>query len=180
MPRSQPHRLIICVHKCFLRHREPRRFPACLRHVHGFPVRGLLCRLRLLQLIVTGLARLARCDVRAISQDSHVPAIDLASRRRRALPLAIFRTAVRGGNTAIEPDIRAHQPGTSNPAGHIACGSQSHQTSRELRLAKYRGFRHTLCRLAIGHVVARPAMDGSARYSSVRQLFHAPSQTRHA
>lgn len=38
--------LIIRVHGWFLRHRKPRRFPACLRHVHGFPVRGLLRRLR--------------------------------------------------------------------------------------------------------------------------------------
>ena len=52
--------LIIRVHGWFLRHRKPRRFPACLRHVHGFPVRGLLRRLRPQQPTLTGLARLAR------------------------------------------------------------------------------------------------------------------------
>jgi hypothetical protein len=43
--------------------------------------------------------------------------------------------------------------------------------SREHWHAKYRGVRRTLRCLAIDHVVARLAVNGSARYSSVRSSF---------
>src|SRR3954468_6614844 len=42
--------------------------------------------------------------------------------------------------------------------------------------SKYRGFRRTLRCLTMGPVVARPAVNGGIRYSSVRQLFHPPAE----
>jgi hypothetical protein len=46
----------------------------------------------------------------------------------------------------------------------------------EVVASKYRGFRRTLRCLTMGPVVARPAMNGGIRYSSVRQLFHPPAE----
>ena len=46
----------------------------------------------------------------------------------------------------------------------------------EVVTSKYRGFRRTLRCLTMGPVVARPAVNGGIRYSSVRQLFHPPAE----
>jgi hypothetical protein len=46
----------------------------------------------------------------------------------------------------------------------------------EVVASKYRGFRRTLRCLTMGPVVARPAVNGGIRYSSVRQLFHPPAE----
>src|SRR3954463_6215841 len=46
----------------------------------------------------------------------------------------------------------------------------------EVVASKYRGFRRTLRCLTMGPVIARPAVNGGIRYSSVRQLFHPPAE----
>ncbi len=142
--------------------------------MHGFPVRRLLRRLRpLIRPSPVCAARSA--PSRAAGQGSHVPAVDLR-------PLGGVLYPWRCGTTAVEEiavvgtDTRPHQSGTSSPTGSDRIGSQPHPAEREQCVAQDRGFRCTLCRLAIGRVVARHAEDGGARYSSVRQLFPAPSQ----
>jgi hypothetical protein len=103
---------IIRVHGWFLRHRKPRRFPACLRHVHGSPVLGLLRRLRPLNLTLSGLARCAR--VPQPEQSVRVPMFQRLTLRSVGGVLCPwrYRIAVEKERTAIELDPRAHQPRT--------------------------------------------------------------------
>ena len=112
---------------------------------------------------------------RAIVQGSHVPTLDLR-------PLGGMLYPWRRGMTTAEEVVVTETAAAVPPAGNIkpdrtdrVC-PQLHPAQRGCCACKYRGFWRTLCCLTMGRVVARPAVDGGIRYSSVRQLFHAPAE----
>jgi hypothetical protein len=155
------------------------RFLACLRHVHGFPVFGLLRRLRPLDspspVSVASPAPLPGSESGFPCSSSRP-----SSRRWHTLPLAIRSDDLGEGHRRW---VRYPDPSVENFKPHQLRSHKLPVPSDLLRkhcAIQDRGFQRMLRCLTIRCLVARHIDDGDARYSSVRQLYQRNVGTRHA